>query len=613
LREAITRLALTFLKPGKELQRETHQRLTEWRGASGRRHEAFLREDEMGFQGGLCCRWPDAISFKHAESPDGSVKVLFDGHLVNGDEMGARLPPEDRPCGGAELLLQLYFQHGDAFLEEVNGWFVVLVLDLRRRRAVLATDRNGIYPLFYTETEAGWFVAADAASLPHLSGQRPQLDLGAVADWLAFNGPLNRRTLFAGVERMPPGAYWVFDGHDCLPKTHFDPLNFETKTCPDDPEKTAGRAFARVVPRYGVGPEDLSFSMTGGWDTRAITAHLPSALPSHTYGANPASLDARLSRRLARALGAPHRFIRVGDDFVRRVPELAYDVTKVSDGLGDVTHTLIFHVLDRLPDSVRRVLTGNYGSEFMKAQRSLAFQGNLMYVFDIIHPDIRSSLMEMARESHRTALERCGRGHSEGDRDLMFTLLEEIRHIWTTDLRIARTRVNVLAPYVDNDIIALMQAMPERLRHGTALQRAVVLQGRPELAWLPTDKGEVAQPRTVLDSLHAGWYRMLSRACTVCRARRLPPYLHVDALPFAKLGTYQWRRCLREELAPFVMEILLDPKTLRRGIFEPRALEKAVRDHVHRRRDCSNEVRKAMALEMALRTFFDGASNGGAA
>ncbi len=61
----------------------------------------------------------------------------------------------------------------------------------------------------------------------------------------------------------------------------------------------------------------------------------------------------------------------------------------------------------------------------------------------------------------------------------------------------------------------------------------------------------------------------------------------------------------RNELKPLLQETLLDPSSLRRGFFNPAAVEQLINDHITCRWDHSARLWSLLCFEMWQRTFVD--------
>ena len=57
-----------------------------------------------------------------------------------------------------EVILYLYEEYGEEFVNRLNGMYAVSIYDKREDKLILVRDRIGIKPLYYTLTEKGTLV-----------------------------------------------------------------------------------------------------------------------------------------------------------------------------------------------------------------------------------------------------------------------------------------------------------------------------------------------------------------------------------------------------------------------------------------------------------------------
>src|SRR5438128_2234285 len=72
------------------------------------------------------------------------IVLIFSGeHFTHQGSIKA----QDHPYDGrnANHLLSLYYAKGDEFLQELNGWFAGVLVDLRKKSILLFNDRFGVH------------------------------------------------------------------------------------------------------------------------------------------------------------------------------------------------------------------------------------------------------------------------------------------------------------------------------------------------------------------------------------------------------------------------------------------------------------------------------------
>ena len=106
---------------------------------------------------------------------DGQVTVVFNGELFDYPEVRADLQAKGhkfRTHCDTELLPHLWEDHGEQMLEKLRGQFAVALFDQRRRQVILARDRFGICPLFWTR-QGDWLLFASEIKALIASGMVP--------------------------------------------------------------------------------------------------------------------------------------------------------------------------------------------------------------------------------------------------------------------------------------------------------------------------------------------------------------------------------------------------------------------------------------------------------
>ena len=160
---------------------------------------------------------------------DRSVWVTFNGEIFNHVELRRDLKRRGHTFyteSDTEVIVHLYEEHGDRFVDHLNGQFAIGLWDARQRRLLLVRDRAGIRPLFFTEVDGRLLFASEIKALFSVPGVRRELDPAALAEIFHVWGPLGARTPFDGVRSIEPGQMLIADAHGLSARTYWD-WNFE--------------------------------------------------------------------------------------------------------------------------------------------------------------------------------------------------------------------------------------------------------------------------------------------------------------------------------------------------------------------------------------------------
>ena len=117
---------------------------------------------------------------------DRSIWVTYNGELYNELPLRAQLQERGHryaTSSDTETLVHLYEDEGEAFAARLDGMFALAIWDRARQRLVLARDRMGQKPLYYTETPGGGlaFGSEPKALLAHPRRRPPARFRGALA------------------------------------------------------------------------------------------------------------------------------------------------------------------------------------------------------------------------------------------------------------------------------------------------------------------------------------------------------------------------------------------------------------------------------------------------
>ena len=143
----------------------------------------------------------------------GDVVLVYNGEIYNYlllreelERRGHRFATDS----DGEVICHLYQEMGEALVGRLTGMFAFALWDRSRGRLVLARDRLGIKPLFWTELGGRFLFASEVKAFFQAPGFVREVDAGALDALITLRYVPGVRTLFRGVSSFPPGYVGVW-------------------------------------------------------------------------------------------------------------------------------------------------------------------------------------------------------------------------------------------------------------------------------------------------------------------------------------------------------------------------------------------------------------------
>src|SRR3989442_1264472 len=139
---------------------------------------------------------------------DQSVWVVFNGEIYNFKHLRADLELQGHRFytdTDTEVIVPLYEQYGEACVEKMRGMFAFAVWDANRKKLLLARDRLGIKPLFYSVTGGRLAFGSELKVLLQLPEIGRQLSWAAVSHLFSAMCTPATQSIVEGVQKLKPG------------------------------------------------------------------------------------------------------------------------------------------------------------------------------------------------------------------------------------------------------------------------------------------------------------------------------------------------------------------------------------------------------------------------
>ncbi len=145
---------------------------------------------------------------------DNQIWVTFNGEIYNFRELRDELEGAGhtfRSHSDTETLVHAYEEFGDDFVRRLYGMFAFALWDGRRGRLILARDRSGKKPLYYTFDRERLTFASEIKGLLVCPWVKREVAIEHIPAYLVYGYVPTPQTMYRGIFQVPPASTIVVD------------------------------------------------------------------------------------------------------------------------------------------------------------------------------------------------------------------------------------------------------------------------------------------------------------------------------------------------------------------------------------------------------------------
>jgi len=144
----------------------------------------------------------------------GGLTIVFNGEIYNYRDLQQELITKGhafRSHSDTEVILAAYREWGTGCLARLNGMFAFALYDAMQKSILLARDRAGEKPLFYTLADGDLRFASELKGLLADPGSSRRINPEALDLYLAMGYVPGERCMIQGMNKLPPAHALLFD------------------------------------------------------------------------------------------------------------------------------------------------------------------------------------------------------------------------------------------------------------------------------------------------------------------------------------------------------------------------------------------------------------------
>ncbi|OLC08968.1 MAG: asparagine synthase (glutamine-hydrolyzing) [Gemmatimonadetes bacterium 13_1_40CM_70_11] len=304
------------------------------------------------------------------QSPDGGIWMVCNGEIYNARDLRHEATGWGYPFrsqGDIENIIPFYERYGPGAVGRLEGMFGLAVWDDRRAALILARDRAGEKPLFWTSIEGELRFASEIQALLVYPDQPRRLNPVAAHLYQALGYVPAPHTMFDRIRKLPPGHLLVTDAKRVGVYPYWEPA-----TAAAAPSRLASPAqlretLLRAVERELMSDVPVGVFTSGGLDSSflaAAAARVKAGEQIHTYSVKfvePGYDESAFAEDVTHHIRTMHHVVTADDEALGRAFEV---VTRtLAEPVGDPAILPTYLLADAARAHVKVVLSGEGADE----------------------------------------------------------------------------------------------------------------------------------------------------------------------------------------------------------------------------------------------------------
>jgi asparagine synthase (glutamine-hydrolysing) len=300
---------------------------------------------------------------------DGSIQIVFNGEIYNYRELRHRLEGSGhqfKTNSDTETIVHLYEDLGVDCFEHLNGMFSIAIWDGKRDQLILARDRLGKKPLFYTQIGNQLFFASELKSLLQIEGTSKAINPGAIDLYLTYQYVPHPHSIYRDIQKLPPGHYATFVESELTVKP-FWKVDW-SREVPTDLASAGEQLRSLLADAIRIrlrSDVPLGAFLSGGIDSSLVVAlaqrELEQPIQTFAIGFSEADFDeTRYAQLVATHVGTKHERFEVTPDALDIVDKLSY---QYDEPFSDSSAVPTWYLCELTRKHVTVALSGDGGDE----------------------------------------------------------------------------------------------------------------------------------------------------------------------------------------------------------------------------------------------------------
>lgn len=295
-----------------------------------------------------------------------NITVTFNGEIYNYKELRQKLESKGHifsTKSDTEVILKVYIEYKQECVLHLDGMFAFAIWDEDEEILLMARDRFGKKPLYYTYDSSGNILIASEIKALFATGLKGKIDPVAIDNYLALTYIPPWKTIYSNIHTLPPAYQAQYSDKKLITRCYWALKKDPIKVSYDDAKKQIKKLFDDSVKKRMIADVEIGALLSGGVDSTLICSYAQkyNNKPLKTFSVGYGDLIDELpfAKQASEKLCTDHYTIQASPDLTEELKK----VTEYLDEPHSSSSNFPQHLVSRLASTKVKVALSGDGAD----------------------------------------------------------------------------------------------------------------------------------------------------------------------------------------------------------------------------------------------------------
>ncbi len=335
---------------------------------------------------------------------DNTIILTFNGEIYNFKELKSELVKNGhifKSNSDTEVIIHGYETYGEKIFSMLDGMFALGLWDKINQKLIIARDRIGKKPLYYSQDGKNLLFASEIKSLLK-AGVSRDIDKETLLDTMASRFSPGNKTVFSKVKKLPPGNYGIFIKGKLEIHSYWNMPPLTEKHTPSI--KEIDNHIEKAVEKRLISDVPVGILLSGGLDSSTLVSYMArktSKISTFSVGFTEGINETNYAKIVSDHFGTKHTEMILNEEMLSYLPKVVWHL---DEPIADPAALPTYLLCKEVSKHVKVALSGEGGDEVFGGYHtinSLPLINKLSKIPNILKKNLGAPLIEAIAPFHK--------------------------------------------------------------------------------------------------------------------------------------------------------------------------------------------------------------------